>query len=588
MKKGLTILTCIIVAVLVGLLTIYILNIRKDKEATDYLTGGLAKYNRGDYQGAVSDFDAALQINPDYAEAYNNRGRAKTALGQYQQAIADYEMALQINPDYAEAYNNRGRAKTALGDYKGAISDYDTVLTLNPDYAEAYSNRAKAKIELGDYKGAVSDLDAALRLDPDDPQAYSNRAKAKIELGDYKGAVSDLDAALRLDPDDPQAYSNRAKAKIELGDYKGAVSDLDAALRLDPDDPQAYSNRAKAKIELGDYKGAVSDLDAALRLDPDDPQAYSNRAKAKIELGDYKGAVSDLDAALRLDPDDPQAYKDRDMVQAAADDMVLIPAEEFQMGRVSEDNSGRTQGSMDAVYVQAFYIDKYLVTNAQYKAFIDANPEWQKENYIAKFNEKFALPDTPLLDGDEDHSGFADMYLVGWRGNEHPPDQGDYPVLVHWHAAMAYAQWAGKRLPTAAEWEKAARGGMVGKRYPWGDTTDVSKVNRRYLKDSGYSLRAPIGRYPPNEYGLYDMVGGPFQPCISNPGDNLTTLKYSYSPFGDSFGWRLKGSILGYLHGGFVHEYRSSPYGYQLLGIRCVKPAIQTKGWTKFKNVYPD
>ncbi len=126
--------------------------------------------------------------------------------------------------------------------------------------------------------------------------------------------------------------------------------------------------------------------------------------------------------------------------------MVLIPAGEFEMGRadgISDEKPVHT------VYVDAFYMDIHEVTNAEYKKFIDANPQWQKDRIARRL-----------------HDG---TYLRPWSGNDYPPGRGDYPVnYVSWYAAMAYAKWAGKRLPTEAEWEKAARGGLVGKGYPWG------------------------------------------------------------------------------------------------------------------------
>ena len=285
-------------------------------------------------------------------------------------------------------------------------------------------------------------------------------------------------------------------------------------------------------MELGDYKGAVSDLDAALRLEPDDAEIYKERAKAKVELGDYKGAVSDLDAALRLEPDDTEAYKNRDMAQAAADGMVLIPAGEFQMGTDEKPTSdvlkafntyfgplerddltgafayvvnfsshyapvGGYKDSHDnekpllTVYLDAFYIDKYEVTNAHYKEFVDANPEWSKTNIDKRFH-----------DGD---------YLILWEGDTYPNWRANQPVVyVSWYAAMAYAEWAGKRLPTEAEWEKAARGGLIGKAYPWGNSIDASKAN--YWGGFGGTL--PVGTYSPNNYGLYDITGNVWEWCL--------------------------------------------------------------------------
>ena len=165
--------------------------------------------------------------------------------------------------------------------------------------------------------------------------------------------------------------------------------------------------------------------------------------------------------------------------------MVLIPAGDFQMGRPAYyDEKPR-----HTVYVDAFYMDTYQVTNAQYKAFVDANPQWQKDNIPDKY-----------------HAGH---YLLFWSGNSYPSGEGNHPVVcVSWYAAMAYAQWAGKRLPTEAEWEKAARGGLVGKKYPWGNTIDANKANYNF----GWAM--PVGSYAPNGYGLYDMAGNVWEWCV--------------------------------------------------------------------------
>ena len=180
--------------------------------------------------------------------------------------------------------------------------------------------------------------------------------------------------------------------------------------------------------------------------------------------------------------------------------MVLIPAGEFQMGSRYTGN----EHPVRTVYVDAFYMDATEVTNAQFKAFLIENPRWRKDRIQKRF-----------------HSG---GYLYDWNGNNYPVGEANHPVkYVSWYAAMVYAKWAGKRLPTEAEWEYAARGGLVGKAYPWGDTIDHTKAN--------YSARVgdttAVGSYPANGYGLYDMAGKVWEWGL----DNYDSSFYAKSPY---------------------------------------------------------
>ena len=121
------------------------------------------------------------------------------------------------------------------------------------------------------------------------------------------------------------------------------------------------------------------------------------------------------------------------------------------------------------VTVPDFYMDKYEVTNADFKKFIDANPKWAKSN----------IPDS-LQDGN---------YLKDWKGNKYPKFKANYPVVyVSWFAAHAYAQWENKRLPTESEFEFAAKGGHLESAvFPWG-AADADTTKANYLQSNTGTL----------------------------------------------------------------------------------------------------
>jgi formylglycine-generating enzyme len=138
------------------------------------------------------------------------------------------------------------------------------------------------------------------------------------------------------------------------------------------------------------------------------------------------------------------------------------------------------------VKISSFYLDKYEVTNAQFKQFILTHPQWQKDK----------IP-TAL------HNG---KYLADWNGSDYLVGKDNFPVVnVSWFAAVAYCQAQGMRVPTEAEWEYAARGGLSGKAFPWGD--EMPDKSRANYSASSFGHAVAVGSYPPNGYGLYDMAG---------------------------------------------------------------------------------
>ena len=181
------------------------------------------------------------------AATYFFRGIAKSELGLYHEAISDYDKAIRLKPDYANAYYWRGHAKADLKQYTAAIADYTQAIRLDPDDANTYISRGHAKADLKQYTAAIADYDMAIRLDPADAYAYYKRGVAKADLKQYTAAIADYDTAIRLDPADANAYFFRGVAKALLGRTWEAKQDLWTAWELAV---QAGDTDLKADTEI--------------------------------------------------------------------------------------------------------------------------------------------------------------------------------------------------------------------------------------------------------------------------------------------------------------------------------------------------
>ncbi|CAG0968171.1 gamma-glutamyl hercynylcysteine S-oxide synthase [Anaerolineae bacterium] len=200
-------------------------------------------------------------------------------------------------------------------------------------------------------------------------------------------------------------------------------------------------------------------------------------------------------------------------------EMILIPAGEFVMGSNDESN---VEKPPHKVYLDAFYIARYPVTNAEYKKFVDATRYQPPEH---------------------------------WTNGKIPSGKENHPVVfVKWNDAKAYAQWTGARLPTEAEWEKAASWDdekRVKHVYPWGDQFDANKCNTR---ESGIMDTTPVGKYLPqgdSAYGVGDMAGSVWEWCADWYDEDYYKNSPGRNPRGPASGWRrvLRGGSWSYARG---------------------------------------
>jgi tetratricopeptide (TPR) repeat protein len=242
-----------------------------EKLAIAYKNRGEAKQAKGDAAGANEDLKRAGEFDPQLrdeessaghvdrstakgkekesaasVEDFFNRAGVKKAAGDLDGAIADYDRAIQLDPKDAAIYNNRGLAKQEKGDLDAAIVDFNRAIQLNPKDAVACSNRGNAKRDKGDLDGAIADYNRAIRFDPKYAYAYYDRGLAKKQKSDLHGAIADYNRVIELDPKFAKAYCDRGVAKRRKGDLDGAISDYDRTVELDPKYAIAYFNRGNA------------------------------------------------------------------------------------------------------------------------------------------------------------------------------------------------------------------------------------------------------------------------------------------------------------------------------------------------------
>ena len=234
------------------------------------------------------------------------------------------------------------------------------------------------------------------------------------------------------------------------------------------------------------------------------------------------GPPSDAPAA-----GDAPAPADRHRVEQAA-----VPAGSFTMGDSSGDRN-RADGEVPrhAVTLSAFDIDATTVTNADFARFVDATgyrTEAETFGYSAVFHLAIQAPASDVMPPAAGTPWWHGVRGASWRrpggaGSDIRGLDGHPVVHVSWNDAQAYCAWAGRRLPTEAEWEYAARGGIDGAKYPWGDAEvdeggwraniwqgEFPRVNT--LED-GHLTTAPVRSFAPNGYGLWQAVGNVWEWC---------------------------------------------------------------------------
>lgn len=290
---------------------------------------------------------------------YCTRGEHKLRAKRYEEAIVDLDKAIQMDPEFIDAYHKRatarinfGMSKVKSGDvkkavilYQAASNDLDGAIALNPEYSYAYVMRGNVKVIVGNlevdrgnaekarnlYASAINDSAQAIKLEPKEYNAYFNQGFARFKLGEleytlgnvreardlYQKAIEDFAQVIKTTPEYTHAYNNRGYTKYLLGKseaskgnmeesrnlYEAAIIDTNISIELNPDHSDPYYTRGIAKAALGDFEDAIANFDRAIEISASSAKAFYQRGLAKEALGQVEAAQIDYEKAKELNSD---------------------------------------------------------------------------------------------------------------------------------------------------------------------------------------------------------------------------------------------------------------------------------------------
>ncbi|MBM3127974.1 MAG: TIR domain-containing protein [Chloroflexi bacterium] len=443
------------------------------EDAENLYLEALEAFHLEKWQLAAATFRKVVALQADYEDAAAKLKDAERA-----------QRAAELSARYDAATKS-----IEAGDWHAAIEQLETLLEIDGGYRDARARLASAKNML-----RAADL-------------YM-QAREALAAKKWNDAVRVLESLLTLAPNYQDAATKLTEAKrwAQLPDlYRRALKAIDVKQWQD----------AQALLEQvsgvdANYREAKTLL---TRVNEQARQALLaelyDRATQAIDAKKWQDAKTLLEQIQKVDAN----YREIKTLLARAErelarkDMILIPAGEFVMGSNEYDR----EKPPHKVYVDAFYIARFPVTNAEYKKFVDAT----KHN-------------VPFADAD-----WAKPYNWDQKARTYPKGREDHPVvLVSWNDVVAYCKWAGVRLPTEAEWEKAASWDDAKKEkrvYPWGKDFDKNKCN---TKESGIGGTTSVGGYSAkggdSPYGIADMAGNVWEWCSSRWGKNSDKPDFNY------------------------------------------------------------
>lgn len=287
-----------------------------DMTAREHVTRGDILLRGGDVEGALVEFERAVELEPENANAYANRGIAHIDAGNLTEAAADFERAADLDPSEVVAMNGRGLLAMRAEDYEDAVIQFSRSIRYSRNNVWALWQRAEAYARLEQYDKAIADLDTILATQPDNQSVLFTKIGLMRRMDQDDEALALLEEAIAASPDDTGLRWGLADLQLSAGRNEAAIATIDDLIATLPEtDALLLSMRGTAYYRLGDPVQGADDFARAREAAGDDPDLLNsvcwNAALDNIEL---ELALADCDAALAGEPGGAHVMDSRAMV----------------------------------------------------------------------------------------------------------------------------------------------------------------------------------------------------------------------------------------------------------------------------------
>ena len=268
--------------------------------AIEALNEGAIFASEGNFEQAILQYNIAIELDPDFFEAFARKGEALIHVGNYTEALESFDKALYIKNDSAEIWLIRGYTLSELDRYNEALESYNESIRLNNSNKKAWYDKANTLGILGNYEEALQSYDIALSIDRNYSKAWYNRGKYLQKIGKYEEALSSYYNATLINPNYTKAWYNHGDTLSRLGRYQEALDSYSNAINSDSNDIKSYIGKGNSLAVLGRYDEAIKTYDEAINISPCNSLVWYNKGNTLYLMKNYSAAKDSNQKAIQF------------------------------------------------------------------------------------------------------------------------------------------------------------------------------------------------------------------------------------------------------------------------------------------------